>query len=90
MHYSLIFQFICPPLEVENLLKRFLMDYKELDILSADVQYLAKSLVSISDDMMIKNDKLISVLTDHPDVLTVYDNIKDYPSKTIKLVSDYD
>ena len=61
-----------------------------MNILSADVQYLAKSLIDLTDEVLMLNDKLVDILTDHHDVLTVYDNIKNYTSATVKLLNDYD
>lgn len=90
LHMIFTFQLLCERLEISNLQKQLKDDYPELSIVAADVQYLAKSLVSLSDDLIEKADRLIEAITDHPDVIHVYDNIEEYPSKTIKLKSDFE
>ena len=69
--------------------KNLTTEYKHFKLLSADVQYLAKSLIVLSEELMARSDRLIDLLTDHPDIVNVYDNITDYPSKTIKIPENY-
>ena len=89
MSLDFIFQFICQPLETEQLRRELRQQYEALDILSADVQYIAKSLVELSEDNVTQADRLIELIADHPDVLNVYDNIDGYPSSTIKMSQTY-
>lgn len=64
-------------------------EFDHLKIISADTQYLANSLMNLPDNAMERADTLIEALFDHPDVVNVYDNIVDYPSKTIKIVDKF-
>ena len=70
--------------------KELVENYKDFNILSADAQYIAKSLVSLSEENIEQSDRIIQLIHDHPDVMNIYDNIEGYPSKTIKLKSAYD
>ena len=81
----LFFKFICQPLETETLRRELQHNYKHLQILSADVQYIAKSLVELAEEHVTQADRLIEIIGDHPDVLNVFDNIDGYPSSTIKI-----
>lgn len=45
--------------------------------------------MNLPDNAMERADTLIEALFDHPDVVNVYDNIVDYPSKTIKIVDKF-
>ena len=66
-------------------------NYKNtIQILSTDVQYIAKSLVELSDDHVTQADRLIELIGDHPDVLNVFDNIDGYPSSTIKITQTFE
>ncbi|XP_057293816.1 probable transcriptional regulatory protein TTE1135 isoform X2 [Hydractinia symbiolongicarpus] len=85
-----VFQFICEPMEVIRLQKQLQSEYSNLIIQSADVQYLAKTLIGLPDELMHKTDKLINTINEHPDVLNVYDNVIGYPSSTIKLTNHYE
>lgn len=69
--------------------KELVENYKDFSILSAEAQYIAKSLVSLSEENMEQSDRIIQLINDHPDVLYVYDNIEGYSSNTIKLKSAY-
>lgn len=69
--------------------KELVENYKDFSILSAEAQYIAKSLVSLSEENMEQSDRIIQLIHDHPDVLYVYDNIEGYSSNTIKLKSVY-
>lgn len=83
------FKFICQPLETESLRHELQENFKDLQILSTDVQYIAKSLVELSDDHVTQADRLIELIGDHPDVLNVFDNIDGYPSSTIKITQTF-
>jgi len=83
------YQFICEPLEIYNLKKALATEYDHLEILSAETQYIAKSLMTLTEELMGRADRVIDIISDHPDVVNVYDNIVDYPSKTIKRVDQY-
>lgn len=85
-----VIQFICEPMEVIHLRKQLQSEYSNLIIQSADVQYLAKTLIGLPDELMHKTDKLINTINEHPDVLNVYDNVIGYPSSTIKLTNQYE
>eukprot|EP00111_Clytia_hemisphaerica_P020987 TCONS_00061900-protein len=80
-----VIQFLCQPLEIQTIRKEMEEKHQQLEILSADVQYLAKSLVDLDEHNMTQADRLIELITNHPDVLNVYDNIVGYPSSTIKI-----
>jgi len=77
------------PLEVQSIQKCIKSEFPHLDILSTDVQYIAKSLVELDEEHIRQADKIIDLITDHPDVLNVYDNITGYPSSTIKLPDNF-
>lgn len=79
-----VYHFICSPKDFYEVEKN-LVDYRELKVLSSEIQYLGKILKEQSEENMEAADSKIEVLTNHPDVFAVYDNIVDYPSKTIKL-----
>jgi len=80
-----VIQFLCQPLEIQTIRKEMEENHQQLEILSTDVQYLAKSLVDLDEHNMTQADRLIELITNHPDVLNVYDNIIGYPSSTIKI-----
>ena len=63
--------------------------YPDILIISADVQYIAKTLIDLSEEHVKQSDHVIEAVSDHPDVLTVYDNIIGYPSTTIKRNDQY-
>ena len=71
-------------MEVQSIRKEIEEKHQQLEILSADVQYLAKSLVDLDEHNITQADRLIELIANHPDVLNVYDNIIGYPSSTIK------
>merc|ERR1719378_1221702 len=80
-----VIQFLCQPLEVQTIRKEIEENHQQLEILSADVQYLAKSLVDLEENNITQADRLIELIANHPDFLNVYDNIAGYPSSTIKI-----
>ena len=68
---------------------KLLVSEFDVKVLSADAQYIAHTLCELTEEETEKADKLIDLILDHPDVLYVYDNIIDYPSRTIKLQPEY-
>lgn len=83
-----VVQFLCMPLEVHTLRKAIEKDFIQLEMLSADVQYLPNTLIEMDENNIQQADRLIDIINAHPDVLNVYDNIKGYGSSTIKLDDD--
>jgi len=81
-------QFICAPLEIINIQKELTSNYKDYRIISSENQYLANTLLSLNDEQMDEADRVIDIIMEHHDVINVYDNIRGYPSKTIKLSND--
>uniref|UniRef100_T2M6X9 Translational activator of cytochrome c oxidase 1 n=1 Tax=Hydra vulgaris TaxID=6087 RepID=T2M6X9_HYDVU len=79
-----VVQFICDPLEFISVERAIIELHPNISILSADVQYLAKSLIDLTEEHVKRSDLVIEALSEHPDVLTIYDNIIGYPSTTIK------
>ncbi|XP_065666352.1 translational activator of cytochrome c oxidase 1 isoform X3 [Hydra vulgaris] len=79
-----VVQFICDPLEFISVERAMIELHPDISVLSADVQYLAKSLIDLSEEHVKRSDLVIEALSEHPDVLTIYDNIIGYPSTTIK------
>lgn len=56
-------------------------------VLSSELEYFPRKLVSLSDEPLQQAQKLIDTLEDHLDVVRVYDNIEQFPSTTCKLFS---
>lgn len=51
-------------------------------------EYFPKAMATLTEPQVEKADKLIDLILNIPDVIRVYDNIKDYPSTTCKLFAD--
>lgn len=54
-------------------------------VLSSELEYVPRTLVSLSDERIQQAEKLVDSLEDHVDVMRVYDNIEGFPSATCKL-----
>ncbi|KAJ7371285.1 hypothetical protein OS493_026929 [Desmophyllum pertusum] len=54
-------------------------------VLLSELEYIPRTLVSLSDEPLQQAEKLIDTLEEHLDVMRVYDNIEQYPSTTCKL-----
>jgi len=54
-------------------------------VLSSELEYVPRTLVSLSDERTQQAEKLVDSLEDHADVVKVYDNIEGLPSASCKL-----
>ena len=83
--YSLFFsiQFICAPLDLGNVRESLESDYN-VTISSASEERMAVKLVDLDESQMTQADRLIDLLNAHPDVMRIFDNIRYYPSATLK------
>ena len=55
-----------------------------MTILSANEERIAVKLADLDDNQMAQADRLIDLLNAHADVMRIFDNIKYYPSPTLK------
>lgn len=78
------FQFICA-IEDTKKVHDDLSEKFPKKILSSELEYIPRTLVSLSEEPLQQAEKLIDTLEDHVDVVRVYDNIEQYPSTTCKL-----
>lgn len=53
-------------------------------LLSANIEYLPKNLITLNDNHLEKVDKLLEKILEHEDVVKTYDNVENYPSETYK------
>lgn len=77
------FQLICAPLDLKNVKDSLISDHG-VEILTANEEQIAVKLLDMDESLMMQADKLIDLLNAHPDVMRIFDNIKHYPSSTIK------
>lgn len=78
------FQFICA-VEDTKQVHDDLSDKFPNRVLLSELEYIPRTLVSLSDEPLQQAEKLIDTLEEHLDVMRVYDNIEQYPSTTCKL-----
>ena len=78
------FQFICAIEDTKKVLDDLSEKFPK-KILSSELEYIPRTLVSLSEEPLQQAEKLIDTLEDHVDVVRVYDNIEQYPSTTCKL-----
>ena len=71
---------------MKELEERLTADHS-LQVISATHEYIAKTLTELNDTTVGQADRVIELLSEHPDVMRVYDNIKGYPSSTCKIES---
>ena len=55
-----------------------------MTILSANEERIAVKLADLDENQVAQADRLIDLLNAHPDVMRIFDNIKYYPSPTLK------
>ena len=55
-----------------------------MTISSANDERIAVKLIELNENQMVQADRLIDLLNAHPDVMRIFDNIKYYPSSTVK------
>ena len=80
------FQFICAVEDVKQVYDDLSNKFSNR-VLSSELEYFPRKLVSLSDEPLQQAQKLIDTLEDHLDVVRVYDNIEQFPSMTCKLFS---
>lgn len=78
------FQFLCA-VEDSKQVNNDLSDKFPNRVLSSELEYVPRTLVSLSDERTQQAEKLVDRLEDHVDVVRVYDNIEGLPSATCKL-----
>jgi len=61
-----------------------LQKFPDRDI-SLELEYVPRTLVSLSEERTQQAEKLVDRLEDHADVVRVYDNIEGLPNATCKL-----
>lgn len=54
-------------------------------MIAATEEQIATNLIELNEGQMTKADRLIEHLSEHPDVMRVFDNIRHYPSLTCKI-----
>ena len=78
------FQFLCAVEDAKQVYND-LSDKFPNRVLSSELEYVPRTLVSLSDERTQQAEKLVDSLEDHVDVMRVYDNIEGFPSATCKL-----
>eukprot|EP00794_Sanderia_malayensis_P003418 gene3418-3909_t len=79
-----VIRFICDPMEVKSVAEAVMTEHS-FKTIGATQEYIAVNLIELKEDAMTQADKLIDHLSNHPDVMRVFDNITHYPSTTLKL-----
>ena len=78
------FQFICVPNDMIQISNK-LIKGSGCILLSANIEYLPKNLITLNDNHLEKVDKLLGKILKHEDVVKTYDNVENYPSETYKI-----
>lgn len=77
-------KFICAVEDVKQVYNDLSNKFPD-GVLSSELEYFPRTLVSLSEEPLEQAERLIDTLEDHLDVVRVYDNIKEFPSYTCKL-----
>ena len=80
---SILLQILCAPLDLGNVKESVASDH-DMRISSANDEHIAVKLVDLDENQMTQADRLIDLLNSHHDVMRIFDNIKHYPSSTLK------
>jgi len=78
-----LLRFICSPLDLGKVKESLTRDHN-VTILSANEERIAVKLADLDENQVAQADRLIDLLNAHPDVMRIFDNIKYYPSPTLK------
>ena len=84
LHY---WQFICDPQDLKQVGDALTARFPD-HLQGMELEYIPHTLVSVTEPQMQKAEKLIDHISNYPDVVRVFDNIKDFPSSTCKLFAD--
>ena len=74
---------MCAPLDF-GAVQNSLCSEHGFHVISANDELVAVKLVDLDENQMQQADKLIDQLSSHPDVMRIFDNIRKYPSSTLK------
>ncbi|XP_065053825.1 probable transcriptional regulatory protein TDE_1487 isoform X2 [Rhopilema esculentum] len=78
-----VIRFVCAPLDF-GAVQNSLCSEHGFHVISANDELVAVKLVDLDENQMQQADKLIDQLSSHPDVMRIFDNIRNYPSSTLK------
>ncbi|XP_046847094.1 probable transcriptional regulatory protein Cthe_2075 [Xenia sp. Carnegie-2017] len=78
-----LIQFVCASSDLIQVSNRLTKE-KNYTLVSANLEYLPRTLIKLNDQNLVKVSKLLEKIHEHEDVIKIYDNIQDYESETLK------